>query len=182
MPLYDVTHRDQLVDPIDAENYNVLQNAMRRLDTRRFAKDTRIIDQAIQASVKAANTANRLVFTKAGILVGHASLTPHADVNHIWESAEIAYPSQLPNHRIDEHAVEMQLKFMGGMVRWRISLRPETWLAYRRESGKYNQHTGKEIRVSEYWVDNAYVFRPTPKTKGFNMDELKEKFMSNSLG
>jgi len=180
MPLYDVTTRDYLVDPEDAENYDVLQHAMSVINTQRFAKDVRIIDQALQASVKAANKNNKLVFTKAGILVGHASVTPHADVNHVWESAEIAYPTLLPGMKSKdrEHAGEMQLKFIGGMTRWRISVRPETWLAYRRDSGKFNQFTGKEIKVSEYWVNEDYVFTPAPKRSGFTTDDLKAKFNS----
>lgn len=174
MPLYDVTNKEVLVKPCDAENYDVLQKAVRELDSRRFMKDVRIIDTAIQAAIDEATAKNRLVFTKAGILVGHHSLTPHAEVNHIWESAEIAYPSLLPNGRNDALAGEYQLKFVGGLVRWRISVLADIWLVYRRESGKYNQFTGKEIRVSEYWVNNDYECRS--RFKSHNLMDLVHKF------
>ena len=175
MPLYDVTNKDVLVNPIDAENYDVIQKAIRNLDARRFMKDVRILDQALQDSVDTATGQNKLVFTKAGILVGHKSVAPHTDVGHLWASAELAYPSLLANGRVDEHAAELHLKFMGGLVRWRISLRPETWLAYRRDSGTFNKFTGKEIKISEYWVNQAYQFE---KKKGFSVDELSAKWKS----
>lgn len=174
MPLYDVTHKDVLVKPKDAENYDVLQGALRSLDSRRFAKDIRIIDEALQKAVDEANAKNKLVFTKAGILVGHRSITPTVDTNHIWESSEIAYPSIKRGGHIDEHAGELQLKFVGGLVRWRISILPDMWLAYRRESGKYNKFTGKEIRVSEYWVNNDYV--PPMRHIKHTVDDLMRKF------
>ena len=159
MPLYDITKKPAFVDPKDAEQYDVLVRAAKTLNVSRFMKDIRIIDQALQNSIRTAEDANRLAFTKAGFLVGHQSVTPHADVLHIWESAEIAYPSQLPNHRTNEQAWEFQLKFVGGLVRWRISVLPDMWLVYRRESGKYNKTTGKEIRISEYWINNDFVFQ-----------------------
>jgi hypothetical protein len=175
MPLYDVTHdRDVLVNPRDAENYDILQGALRALDTRRFAKDVRIIDGAIQLSIDEATANNRLVFTKAGILVGHHSLTPHADVNHVWESAELSYPAQLPSGRINEVAAEVQLKFVGGLVRWRISVLVDTWLVYREPNGEHNKFTGKEIRVSKYWVDNNYVV--PIKYRKHQVSDLVDKF------
>jgi hypothetical protein len=157
MPLYDVTHvnKEVLVKPADAENYDVLQGALRVLDARRFAKDIRIIDEALQQAIQHANSKNKLVFTKTGILVGYKSVTPTADTNHIWESALLAYPGN------DEHANELQLRFVGGMVRWRIAVLPEMWLVYRRESGKINKFTDKEIRVSEYWINEEFVPRMT---------------------
>lgn len=108
--------------------------------------------------------------------MGYDSPLPHKDVLHVWESAEIAFQSLLPNHRTDPHAEEHQLKFVGGLLRWRISLQPDIWLVYRRPSGNFNRFTGKEITVSEYWVNNDYQ-RP-PKVKGFSVNELKNRFHS----
>lgn len=184
MPLFDVTNPiQQLVNPTEAEAYEVLAKAhtIPRVSGPRFDKDIRTIDTAIKETKAKATKNNRLVFTKAGILVGHTSAVPHADVNHVWETAEMVYPSQLPNKRIDLHAAEMQLKFIGGLVRWRISLLPDTWLVYRRDSDKYNQFTGKLIRVSEYWIDDSFVPRmapPRPKRSSgkATIADLKAKF------
>jgi hypothetical protein len=175
MPLYDVTHKkDVLVKPKDSENYDVLQAALRNLDTRRFAKDVRIVDEALQQSVDRANAQNKLVFTKTGILVGHHSVTPTADTNHIWDSAEIAYPLKHLNPGSNAAALagELQLKFVGGLVRWRISVLPDVWLVYRRESGSTNRFTGKEILVSEYWVNNNYPMVPLKHIVGNLMTKL----------
>jgi len=194
MPLYDVTHKDVLVKPKDAENYDVLQGALKALNAKRFAKDVRIIDEALQQAVDRATSKDKLVFTKTGILVGHHSVAPTTHTTHIWDSAAIAYPmkpvtSQViktvnkinpqlaaamahPNHA--DLAGELQLKFVGGLVRWRISLREEMWLVYRRESDRENRFTGKVIRVSEYWVNNDYV--PPMTHIKHTVSDLMKKF------
>ena len=157
MPLYDVTHREVLVNPNDSENYDVIQSAMRELNAKRFKKDCDIIDEAIQAAIDLATANNRLCFTKVGIMLGHSSLLSVKDANHVWNSAAIAYPESTLKGADNSQVGELQRKFIGGLLRWRIALRGETWLVYRRESGKINKHTEKEIRVSEYWINEDYV-------------------------
>jgi hypothetical protein len=182
--LYDVTipFRPTLVKPKDAASYDLLCKARKNIGEIRFQKDCRIIDAALEKLVVEGQAKNKLIFTKAGFLVGHQSQAPHVEVQHVWDSAEFAFPSQMTLNRTDELAAECQLKFVGGLVRWRISMLDDTWLVYRRESGKFNKFTGKEITVSEYWIDNNFVFTPPPKKRGFGMDELKGKFgQSHSL-
>lgn len=178
MPLIDVTipFKPTLVIPKDAENYDVLQAAMRELKAQRMLRDIKTIDDGVQDAITKANANNRLVFTKTGILLGYGSDVPHRLVNHVWESADLVFPSHLPGNRTDQHAEELQLKFCGGLLRWRISLQSDIWLVYRRDTGKYNQFTGKEIKVSEYWVDNNFVFTPPPKKRGFTINELQSQW------
>ena len=91
MPLYDITnHRPILVKPTDAEFYDVIQAAKKRLHPQRFEKDVRTFDDAIQEVLTKATSTNKLAFTKAGFVVGYSRCTD-ADVNHFWESAEIAF-------------------------------------------------------------------------------------------
>jgi hypothetical protein len=178
--LYDVTNKDVRVKPIDAESYELLIKAKTSLGTVRFRKDCSIIDVELARVIAEGEAKNKLVFTKAGFITGHQAIGPKKDIQHIWDSAEIAYPSKLTLNRIDALAGEMQLKFIGGLVRWRISLlNDDTWLVYRQPSGKYNQFTGKEITISMYWIDNSYV--PPAKTRGFTMSDLSNKMSSARL-
>jgi len=180
MPLYDVTHKDVLVKPSDASNYDLLVKAREMIGTLRFNKDIQIFDSAIDKVVSQATDKNKLIFTKAGFIVGHQStVLVVKDQRHVWDSADLAFPCHLDGNRIDEHAAETQLKFVGGMMRWRISLRDETWLVYRRPSGTYNKLTGKEITVSEYWVCENYE-RPAKKC-GFSTHELTKRFNDSRI-
>ena len=180
MPLFDVTHGiPKLVKPENAESYEILGTAARVLLKLRFEKDQRIVDQALQKTVEVAQKNDKLVFMKTGILAGHKSLTPHADVIHLWASAEEVYPSRhLRIGSNDElQAQEMQKKFIGGMVRWRTSLRPETWLVYRRETDSRNKFTDKIIRVSEYWINEDFVYQELTHIK-HTVDGLMEHINS----
>jgi hypothetical protein len=164
MPLYDVTNKEQLVHPHDAASYDILVKARSVVGQRRFDKDIDIIDQALDELVERCSAENKLVFTKAGFLVGHSSALPHVDVEHVWKTAELAYPTHLLTGRSYDYAAELQLKLIGGLVRWRISLRPEQhWLVYRRPAGTFNKYTGKEITISEYWICTDYI--PVTKIK-----------------
>ena len=147
-PLTDVTYtpRETFVKPSDIENYDVIQKAMGSLNARSFAKCERILDKGIQEAVNLATDKDRLIFTKLGMIVGDTCLTPHAHREYLWSCALKVFPGD------DELANELRLKFLGGLMRWRVSLRGEQWLVYRRKTGNFNHHTGKEIRVSEYWV------------------------------
>lgn len=175
MPLYDVTNGVVYVKPQDAESYELLVRARTDLGAIRFSKDCRIIDIELQKAIDIGQAKNKLVFTRAGFITGHSSTAPHKDVQHIWDSAEMVYPCQMTLNRTNQVAAETQLKFIGGLVRWRISLLDDIWLAYRRPSGKFNQHTGKEITISEYWINNDFIYIPKPKKRGFTVDELKGK-------
>jgi hypothetical protein len=180
VPLYDITKGVAPVKPQDAESYELLVKARTELGEIRFKKDCRIIDADLDRIIKEGAAKNKLVFTKAGFIVGHSSLAPHKDVQHVWDSAEIAFPCQLTLNRIDELALEHQKKFIGGLVRWRISLLKDIWLVYRQPSGEFNRFTGKEITISQYWINNDFVYTPPPKRSGFTMGDLKNRFQQES--
>ena len=68
-------------------------------------------------------------------------------------------------------------------MRWRISLLPQMWIVLRRDSDTYNQHTGKLIKISEYWINENFVVtppEPKQKNKGFNIQDLKDKFQGEA--
>jgi hypothetical protein len=190
MPLYDVTGKEVLVRPGDAESYDRLQKARRELGAIRLRKDCGVIDTGLNELVAAADKDNKLAFTKAGFLVGHQSKLPHADVQHVWTSAEMLYPSlilQKVSQRMYDEAVEGQLKFVGGLMRWRVSLRDEIWLVYRRPSGTFHKYARDwrgnpvEITISEYWVNENYVspnVKPSKKilASAADLAALKNKY------
>lgn len=174
--LIDITVGASLVKPQDAESYELLVKAKKELGTLRFGKDCRTIDAELERLITVGAATNKLVFTKTGFITGHQSVAPHKDVQHIWDSAEMVFPCRMTLNRIDEAAAEAQLKMVGGLVRWRISLLDDTWLVYRRPSGKYNKFTGKEITISEYWINNNFIYTPPAKKRGFGVNDLRDKW------
>lgn len=179
MPLYDVTHpKHTLVRPKDAEAYEKIQRAKHILSAKAFYRCADIMDEAIEKAVRIATQANRLAFTKAGILVGRNPVADEADAKYIWLCAEEVYNSDGKTQRDRNHAAEMQLKLVGGFTRWRISLRGERyWLTYKTDTDTYNPNTGELITVSNYFVNDKYVPpMPPPKRKGFGVNDLRAKF------
>jgi hypothetical protein len=161
MPLYDVTnHTPKLVKPQDSESYEVIQKAKKEVGSLRFKKDCDISDVAIDSVIDKAKAGNKLAFLKAGIVFGQSSqLCTVKDYNHIWDTAEIAYPTTGTTGRQRDLLGEYQLRFVGGLLRWRVALQDDTWLVYRRDSGTFNKYTGEEIKISEYWINNNFVPR-----------------------
>jgi hypothetical protein len=138
-------------------NYNV-----GRIDKRTYDKMCRTIDTELDNLQPTAKS--KLVWTKAGALIGHNSVAPHRDLNHIWDNAVPAFGEG-----------KTLLKFIGTLVMWRISLRAESWLVYREDSGKVDEDTGKRIQICTYWIDNNYV---NPNKKPTAAD-LLAKFNKN---
>ena len=146
MPLFDVTNQKEVrVWPADAEGYEVLQAVKRKTHPATFDKITRTVDQAVD-SVKPTNK-SKLIWTRSAALFGHGSMQPKANVDHVWDNVIAAVGDD-----------KQCLRAVGGLLRWRISLRPETWLVYRRKdpNGRLDPDTGKVISISEYWIDNNY--------------------------
>ena len=150
MALYDVTFKDTYVDPADAERAEHIQAVKRFYPAVTFNKIIRIVDEAIH-SVKP-SASSKLVWTKTGALFGHNSPRPLRDVEYCWEKVIGAVGD-------DKNC----LIAMGAIFRWRISLRPETWLAYRQDSQNVDPSTGRKILISTYWIDEGYVFKGTRK-------------------
>ena len=151
MPLFDVTTRDYYVNPKKAATSKHIQKVMIVFPTVTFDKILRILDEAID-SVKPSK-ASQLVWTKTGALFGRKSPRPLRDVEYVWEKVIAAVGNS-------KHC----LIAMGALFRWRISLRPEMWLAYREESASIDESTGRHIHVSKYWIDENYNGE-VPKTQ-----------------
>lgn len=158
--LIDITNKITPVRSEDAERYELLQSSKKQLGSNRFSKCCRIIDYELDKLYRLGQTKRKMVFTKHGFTSENYINEPSEDIPYIWECAELVYPS----HNNDEIAADVQRKFVGGLVRWRISLRKETWLVYRQPSGKYRKHNGKEILVSKYWVDNNFTYTSPKRT------------------
>jgi hypothetical protein len=161
--LYDVTNRDTWVDPEEAEAFDTIVALKRDLPANTFDRLVKTVDEMIE-SVDPTDT-SKLVWTKAGALFGHGSEGPKKWIEHLWEKViDVVGPDRLC------------LIAVGSLLRWRISLRSETWLVYRRESGSKDPMTGKPVLISEYWINEDYVFKGKKKKKGLDVSGLEEKF------
>lgn len=144
MPLFDITNpRVSKVKPLDAESYDVLRSVKRKVRSTTWDKMVRTIDSGIEWSIESGN--GRLVWTKSAALFGHNSPLPKRDVDHLWEWI------------IDSVGDQKEcLQAVGGLLRWRTSLRDENWLVFRRDSNDIDPITGKVITVSEYWISKEF--------------------------
>jgi hypothetical protein len=160
MPLHEVgLGKDTEILAVNLENSLINNYNVGRFDKRTYDKMCRTIDTELASLQPTANS--KMIWTKAGALVGHSSAAPHRDLNHLWESAIPIFGEN-----------KTLLKFIGTLVMWRISLREDIWLVYREDSGKVDEDTGERIRICTYWIDNDYV---NPNRKPTAAD-LLEKF------
>jgi len=165
MPLYDVTHKDVRVNPDDAENYELIVNLKKKLKhPNQFKALVRIVDEAIDSVKPTKSTA--LVWTRTGALFGHSSTRPMKDITYLWDTV------------IDITGEgKVLLLTIGALMRWRTSIRPEKhWLVYRQDKGGIDPDTGKNITISEYWINKSYTPVKKKKTSGFSTDDLAAKF------
>jgi hypothetical protein len=167
MPLYDVTKKpDKLIKPDDGESYEYIQKAKKSLNPKSFKKMTQTIDVALEHLRPSKESG--LVWTKCGALFGYNSNEPLRDINHLWQNAEKVINDG-----------EMVLKLVGGLLRWRISLiESDIWLMYRQDTDKINPKSGKEIKVSTYWIDNNYnpPASPDQPPSPSDLEMLRKKF------
>jgi hypothetical protein len=141
--LTDVTNKPSKVKPSDAESYDVIQAVKRKIPSQSWDRIVETVDEAIESSIQ---DSGKLTWTKTGVLFGHGSLQPKRHVDHLWDNVIKAVGD-------DKNC----LMAVGGLLRWRISVRKETWLVYRRETGDVDPISGKNITVSEYWINQSYV-------------------------
>ncbi|MBD3404686.1 MAG: hypothetical protein GF411_00965 [Candidatus Lokiarchaeota archaeon] len=145
MPLLDVTYGDPcLVEPDYVENLKLIQALKIKMNGRRFNRIIKTIDEAVDSIVKHPNgkiTTDGLSWAKTGSLFGHQSMQPKKRVDHLWSSVA----------RITGYTKEL-LMAVGSLLRWRIALRDEMWLLYRRDTDLTDPDTNKVVTVSEYWI------------------------------
>jgi hypothetical protein len=139
--MYDVTYGHSLVNPKRLENNSVITALKRKLHSKTYNRLIKTIDEAVDAEVDEGD--GKLVWTKSGKMFGHKSIRPKKDVDHLWDSIISIVGDD-----------EMCLIALGTLLRWRMSLRPEQWLVYRRETETIGLRTGRPIHVSEYWISN----------------------------
>jgi hypothetical protein len=165
MPLYDVTHIESLVKPTSAYEYEPVQALEKKLPANTFDRIVKTVDEAIE-HVRPTQK-SKLVWTRMAALFGNNSLEPKKHIDHMWDKI-----IQITGEDLARLAI-------GGLLRWRISLRDETWLVYRRDSGDRDPLTNKLITISEYWIDNNY--RPKnqkPKDLVSALTMLQQRFQT----
>ena len=139
MPLYDMKGF-RLWEPEEIAEWDVLKAGLRKFHAETFAKMIRTTDAAIDNLQPTAKS--NLVWTKAGAVFGYHSKEPVEAINHVWNKAiETWGETKLP------------LLFVGSLLMWRISLRPEQWLTDASKTGKVDPDTGKEITERSYWIN-----------------------------
>jgi hypothetical protein len=156
MPLFDTKHGFRRLDPEDIEEWDVLKKARKEFHPKTFDKMIRTTDEAIEninPSVK-----SNLKWTKSGAIFGYSSCEPVEAINHVWKHAiELWGDTKIP------------LLFVGSLLMWRISIRPEQWLTYASETGKIDPDSSKEITERSYWINEEV------KTE-YTAEDLKKKF------
>lgn len=141
--LVDVTNKPRKVKPTLCKETDAIQTYLKKEHPRTVERVLKTIDEGIERAIQ---TCGRLVFTKTGIIMGEKSMGPKQHVDHAWDSVVSVMGPDRPC-----------IFTMGALVKWRISLRPETWLMYKRDSGQYDHLTGEEYTVAEYWVNESFV-------------------------
>lgn len=168
MPLFNVNGgraNAYKIEPNDVEESQYVEACKRNLDPRRFARAVKTVDEAVDFVV--ANGLGKLIWTKAGASFGHRSKNPHDRINHLWDAVVDAVGDG-----------KECLITVGCLLRWRIALRPETWLLWVEETDDIDPDTGNKIKVSQYWVDNSFLPpKPKkPKTIATGIDALREQW------
>jgi len=149
MPLYDVTYKPRAVNPEKLEDSEVIATLRRKLHPTTFKRIIKTVDEAVDSIDPSAST--RLIWTKAGALFGRNSERPKKHVEHLWDNVI----KSVGDNR-------MCLIGVGSLLRWRISLREETWLVYKRETEIIDEITGRVVPVSEYWIKEDFVLNTSP--------------------
>lgn len=174
MPLYDVTYgTPKLVTPGQCQGNPILIKLTKTAHPATFTKMVNTIDVAL-GNLKP-SAMSRLIWTKCGALVGHHSSEPTKDINHLWNSMDKIFLGGRDYSALKqsekEDLGELCLKAMGSLLRWRISMLQDKWLLYKQETDRVNRH-GKDIYVSEYWINNDF----DPKPKAATIDDLVKKW------
>jgi len=163
MPLYDVTNpKHKKISPKSLEKSPEIQVLIRDLRKDKFERLKKTIDGLLNNLIP--SESSRLIWTKAAALVGHSSEGSKKWIDHFWEKIiSVVGPDRLC------------LITAGTFIKWRISLRKETWLLNRRESDKWDDIDKKYIRISEYWINENYVLPDNNnKKKPASMESIRQ--------
>lgn len=142
--LFDVTYcKGKLVDSSKLESDEIIQAFKRKLHAKTVARCIKTIDDQLNSLTPSEQS--KLIWTRASALVGHSSMGPKKHIDHLWDS--------LISIVGDERLL---LITMGTLLRWRVSLREENWLVYRRDSNLVDEVSGRTIKISEYWINENH--------------------------
>jgi len=153
MPLYDLERGGGIIIPEDFFTKYVEQFA-NQLASKTFKKICDTFDQELD-SLKPAKK-SQLTWTRCGAMIGFKGSASGERINHMWEFAS----------RAAKQHPDTTNKFVGSILMWRISLRPEKWLTQKTQ-GKNDIHPHRG-----YWIYAA--FKPT--VSGFSVQDLEDKF------
>ena len=166
---------DKWVDPKMVEKSDLILNAKRKWTEVNFNKVIKTIDIGINEILKNESD-NTIIWVDAGALVGTGDLSKQQlkRVEQIWDEVS----SLVANNIIDPIATKIVRKTIGTFIKWRISIREETfWLVTYIPIGKKDPVTGEEIYASKYWIEPKYKKKET----GFSKEDLKAKFSKGGL-
>jgi hypothetical protein len=145
MAAFDVgLSKDHYVDPEKAHDSEFIQALERVLKPNVFARIVKTIDEALDNLKPSAKS--KLVFTRMAALFGHNNIQPKRWEAHLWDNVV---------HVVGDG--KECLLAIGSMLRWRVSVRPETWLVYKQVTEDEDPETGKKISVSHYWIDEEFI-------------------------
>jgi len=163
--LFDVTynHDGDLIDEIQTLKNNEYTNALKRkIHVKSFNRILKTIDDGLDELLK---NNNKLIWASNRSLLGHSSTLPKKHIDHLW-------------YNVIDSVGECKncLKTVGSLLRYRISVRKETWLLYKRKSDEIDKETNKPISVSEYWINNNFFKTRGNDGSGYNINDLVKKF------
>lgn len=165
MALYDVgaTVPKLVTSARTAENLYVKAHA-RENPGAEGARIERLLNKGIDALLGG----QRIHWTKAGVMWGHSSARPHADVEAVWESIL----------KIVGGGKEAPI-MLGCLFRHLMARRPEThWLCLTTVTDKVDPVTLEYIKSTEYWLKSNFV----PPGTGSTVADLAAKWQGARHG
>lgn len=146
MPLFNIMPFPREVTAKKCETADWVKAVRRKAHPKTFERIVKTLDEGIERII--VENDGKLVWAKTGSLMGHKSGGPKRDIDHAWDAV------------IDVVGDGRPCVFaMGQLTKWRIAVRPETWLMFLRDVEKVDPLTGDEIFTAEYWINEAFRLR-----------------------
>lgn len=168
--LYNVTYpKTRVVCPISCiKGKDGIINAVKnKVHPSTYEKMIRTVDTALK-ELKPSRSSS-LVWASTGSVLGQGSNIPHDSHTHFWDVIGKLFGES----RLSKIAA-------GSFLRWRIAdlamETEDTWLLYQRESDTKDPITGRNIKISEYWIDNTFVPEWARKATETDLSKLANKW------
>lgn len=147
MPLYDVTWEPRAIRSSKCARAEALAAFHQKVNGRTFDRAVQTVDEILDEIV-AAGAGGKLIWAKTASIVGYQSMGPKKLVDHVWNSVEAVLGDGRPC-----------IFAVGQLIKWRVSVRPETWLVFSRDTRKTDPITGEDISAAEYWVNDQFQLK-----------------------